>query len=573
MRVSRAWAAGGAVVALALGAASIPWSLDPDRLLERMNGDLAPTGYHWERATSASLRIFPQPILDIFGLRLADASGAIVFRASTAAVRLSVPSLLSGRYAIVRARLKEPMGEVDLDAFAAALPSLMASSPPVFLQARGGQLHLRSKQFGVDETVSPINASLSWKGEEGPSHVVFGGVVHGQWATLDTTIDRPREFVAGRASDIKLSVVASSAQVSIDGAATLGGLPNFTGRLEAKADLLADAASWLGLDVANFPAAEGSISGKVSLAPGSASFDDGRLSFRGQSLEGSIGLQREAGAWTASATLAADQLDLTPLFGAPPRLTDEFGRWSHAPLIPSLPPIALDMRVSAAALNWGAANLSDVAVTVTRRNDELTLKALEGTYAGGSINGEVIVKDCAERCSTRATLTLANADMASLTSAFGKKFTTGLGTADLDISASGASPAELVRTAEGELALTIRDGELIGVNFEEALRRGQRRALDVSRDLLVGQTPFRKLEGKIYLADRVATCNDLRQSGPGVVIAGSGAIDIGDELLEARVEARQADALGHLSLEGASLGLNLMGPWRRPTLTVQSSTN
>ena len=573
MRSRRVWAAAAAGVAIAVAIASLPWGLDPDKLIDRLNDGLAPAGAHWERPTSATLRLFPEPILDVYGLRLADASGTVVFRASTAAARLSVFGLLAGRYEVLRARVKEPIGELDVDALIDALPTLVRSPGHVFLQARGGQVHFKSRRFGVDETVAPINASLGWTSGDEPCRVTFGGVWRGQWANLDFTVDPPNEFVAGRTSDVKLSLTTSDMKASLDGALTVVGTPSYAGRVVASAASLANSAAWLGLDIPNLPDAEGSVTGKISVAPGVLSLDDGEISFRGQKLDGSIALQSEAGRWSASATLAGDQVDLSRLFGEPPPLTDEFGRWSRAPVLTSLPPFDLDMRLSAAAVNWGSASFTDAAVTLTRHEDEATFKILEAGYAGGQLNGEVIVKDCADRCSTRATLTLANADARALTRSFGRSVVNGVATADLDLSAYGASPATLIWTAEGELALTVRDGSIEGLNFEEALRRSQRRALDVSRDLLVGQTGFRKLEGKLFFNDGVARSNDLKMSGPGVLSTASGAIDISDRSLEARIDARQADALGHLSPDGASLALRLAGPWSRPTLAAEAPSN
>ncbi len=573
MRGWKVWATAGGGLALVLGVASIPWSLDPAPLVDRLNEAFAPRNYHWERPTSATLRVFPQPILDVFGLRLVDASGAVVFRASTAAVQLSIPQLLSGRYAAVRARLKEPTGDLDLDALAKLLPGLAQSSPVVTLQARGGQLRLTSAHYGIDETLAPVNGSLSWAGRDQPFHIAFGGVWRGRWTDVDATVAAPADLVRGRSSGVKFSAAADGAKAAIDGDAIVGDDPAFTGKIAANTRSLAEVAAWLQPDFVGAPDESAAATGKISVGNGLLSFDDGALTYNDQNFEGAASLQRGAKGWSASATLAAERLDLTAIFGPAPSMIDEFGRWSRAPLAPLLPAIDLDMRLSATALMWGSASFADAAVAITRRGDETTLKILDGSYAGGAINGEVIVKDCAQRCSTQATLTLANADASTLSQAFGKSLATGVCTADLDVSAYGDSVASIIDTAEGEVALTVREGAIIGVNFEEALRRGQRRTIDLSRDLFVGQTGFRKLEGKFYLADGAAQTRDLRLSGPGVQVTAAGAIYIAAQSSNATIEAKQADAIGQVSVDGASLGLRISGPWRARNVEVEMPQN
>jgi len=55
---------------------------------------------------------------------------------------------------------------------------------------------------------------------------------------------------------------------------------------------------------------------------------------------------------------------------------------------------------------------------------------------------------------------------------------------------------------------------------------------------------------------------------PGVRIAAVGRIEIADRAWAATLHARQADSQGEPSAEGASLGLRLNGPWRKPELSL-----
>jgi AsmA protein len=558
---------------LALGCASFPWRLEPERVAGRLDVFVAPYGYHWERPAVATLRLFPEPILDVFPLALDDAAGRPVFTAATGAARLSFWDLLFGRFTPLRARLKDASGDVDLDALAQALPALVDSPPVAALQTRGGELRVRSARFGIDEKVAPFNASWTWNGPDAPLHATLSGPLRGLKTDIEATVDAPAEFLAGRASAMRLEVTTEGAAATLDGDASIGAEPSFNGKISAKADSLARAAEWAVLDIPGLPDKPGGVSGLASAAPGVLNFEDGALMYGGQTFEGAAGLQKGAHGWNATATLAAERLDLALLLGPPPQLREADGAWSGAPILLPLPAFDLDLRISAASAAWGETLISDAAVAVTRRGGETALKILEAGFSGGVVKGDLILKGCAERCALRATLSLVNADAERLTGTLGRRVATGVCAVDLDVAAYGDSPAALVASSEGELGVTVRDGAILGVNFEEALRRSQRRPIEFARDLLVGETAFRKLEARLDLADGAARMREARLTGPGVSVTGEGTIDFGAQALDLSVQARQADALGHVSAGGAALGLTATGPWRSLTIELPPSPN
>jgi uncharacterized protein involved in outer membrane biogenesis len=572
MRGRQAWAAAAIGIALAIGAASFPWSQDAEGVAKGLDVIVAPYGYHWERPSSATLRLFPEPILDVFGMRLADASGKLIFNASTGAFQLSALDWLAGRYVLVRARLKDPSGDLDLDALSSALPGLVASPPVAALQFRGGRVRVWSRRLGIDQTLSPFSGSLNWLGPDRPLRLTLGGVWNGRWGDLETTVDQPAKFVTGAASDVKFGLTTAGATVTLDGAASFGSGPSFDGKVLLSTDSLASAAAWAGFGHSGLPDAAAGASGALSISRGQISFEDGQLSFKGQNFEGSAALQSGAEGWMASATLAAEKLDLAALIGPVPTTRDSEG-WSHTPFQFPWPQIGLDLRFSIATAVWGAVSLADAAVSVSQRGGETHVRILDGSYADGSVAGDVIVRDCAIRCSWRATLSLVNAEAAAVTGAFGKSVANGVCAIDVDLSASGDSPAQLISSLDGEVGVTVRDGALLGINFEEALRRSKRRAIDIARDLVVGETSFRKLETKFSLAHGVAEFRGAKLTGPGVFVTGAGELDLPAQSSQISIEARQADALGHVSSDGATLDLTLQGPWRSPGLAAQTPAN
>lgn len=568
MRLSGKWAWGGLAAALGMGCACVPWTLDPEALSVRLD-ESAPIGvFHWDKPARATLRLLPTPVLDVYGLRLVDREGKVAFEASAAAFGLSALNLAIGRYVLIRARLKDPTAEVDLDALAAALPTLLKSPPVQMLQARGGRLRLVSRRLGLSEDLSPVDGGFVWLGENRPLRVTFGGVWRGQWADVDASLGLPADFLAGLPSEASLKVSAAGASANLQGSAQLGDKPSFAGEVTASARSLSGAAGWLGLDGSQLADDAAEVSGRVSASPEMLSLDEGTLGYEQQNFEGIASLLKGAAGWSATATLAIEQLDLSKLIGPPTNISTPHGQWSRAPVRVNAPPLDVDVRLSAANLVWGETNFNDAALALRRQADKTTLKIIEAGYDGGALNGEIEISNCAVLCQTRATLTLANADFRALTRLTGRNSLSGRASFELDVAASGDTPASVVDTAAGKLRIDAVDGEIRGVNFEEALRRSQRRSLDLARDLAVGKTAFRDFSANLTIADGEAVVDSARLVAPGICVVGGGRIEIAKRAWAATIEARQADSQGEPSAEGASLAFGFSGPWRSPKLTL-----
>jgi AsmA protein len=106
------------------------------------------------------------------------------------------------------------------------------------------------------------------------------------------------------------------------------------------------------------------------------------------------------------------------------------------------------------------------------------------------------------------------------------------------------------------------------VSVEEALRRSQRRPVDVARDLGDGATHFLRGRMRLTIANGVATINEGRVEGPGSTIDVGGMIDIANRSWQAQARAVQTDSQGVPSADAARLTIILSGPWSAPNVSV-----
>src|SRR5262249_51151269 len=161
-------------------------------------------------------------------------------------------------------------------------------------------------------------------------------------------------------------------------------------------------------------------------------------------------------------------------------------------------------------------------------------------FAQGSLSGEMSVEATPEGCESKFSMALDNADLGALLASFGERSFVGEGALKASFHARGRSPAEIVASANGEGSLDVADGALRRLNFEEALRRGQRRLIDVARDMGAGATRFGAAHGRLEISNGEARFVDAATQGPGVALSLTGAIDLAARAWRARVVARQS---------------------------------
>jgi AsmA protein len=191
---------------------------------------------------------------------------------------------------------------------------------------------------------------------------------------------------------------------------------------------------------------------------------------------------------------------------------------------------------------------------------------MEAAAYRGRLNAEIRLACLEGNLQIDARAKLAGADFGAAFSDFGWAVPTGTGTGEFAVRTSGPSPAAAVAGLSGSTTLKLEQGVLRGVNLEEALRRSQRRPIDVARDMRVGGTAFDRLSLELALGQGVAHVVNGELAAHGVSANMEGAIDLGARNWDLRVNAVQTDAAGEESPDAAHLSLDIDGPWSQPTI-------
>ena len=224
-----------------------------------------------------------------------------------------------------------------------------------------------------------------------------------------------------------------------------------------------------------------------------------------------------------NANLVSDNLDfddLAPLVGAPPD-TDETASAEQKKiaaeleqkdeLFPDLPLNVnlldvMDMEVSLEAKKVKADNYFPITAltgTVTVRSGKATVDPLKIALAGGSLDGALSLDGSKKPSVAAANIKMRNLELKSFFK--GSQFfdtTEGKVGADIDISGSGKSLAEVMGTSNGKTFFTMSGGAMSGLLVEAA-------GLDIAEALVLyvgddARVPIRCAAGPIILEDGVA---------------------------------------------------------------------
>ncbi len=552
----------GAALGLSLG--SVAWSVDPGHVRRDLVAALGPV----DAPAAATLTLLPRPTLRIQHVKWNAAGGALTAEAASADVTLRFDRLLTGGFAPLGVTLRDAAVHIDVKRAGAALKALVRPALPQ-ITLEGGSVEIASAEGGWRSRFEVGVVRAEWSSPEGPLRATASGRWRSQPVEMTAELDAALAAAHGDASAARLAVDSPLGQLRFSGDwSSLGRLDGalYRGQMSALIPSITRFSRWLGRELPpGYTPAGLELNSRISADHKLLRLADASIVLGGQSFEGALDILRSAVGLSVSGTLAADSLDLEPLVGPPPELTDESGGWSTLPALPApSDKLDLDLRVSATRAVWRGHAIDNAAAAVSQRDGRFSIKLLEASVAHGSLSGEISVETKQGVCESAFSASVENADLGALLADFGERSFTGQGGLKVSLRARGRSPSEIAATADGEGSLEIADGALRSLNFEEALRRGRRRLIDVARDMNAGATRFAAAHGRIEISNGEARFVDVATQAPGVSLGVTGAIDLAGRAWRARVAARQSDEDGQPTPDGAHLDFALDGPWTRP---------
>jgi AsmA protein len=579
MRRRLAWGLALALIVALTVCGFMRWPLSAAKAGDSLNAAFgASPRLHWSAPETASFSILPRPSVRITDARLDDAYGVNLLLAPEARVNLSMIDLLRGRFIPTGVVLVSPTVTVDIDRppFAGtpgelagpASAARRALAPLASLSLSNGSFRMVSAKRGVDALIDNVHGRVAGLTVGDQLRFDLSAVWRKTPIAIAGALNDPETAAKGAPSPLVLALDSPLAKLAFGGSFALGDKASVDGDLTASIPSISALASFLDVQSpAVLAANDMTITAKVKGAANSLTFGDATLTSAEQTFEGAIAISETGGRPAISGTLAAETLALEPLLGPPERVFDPSGSWSTKPFaFAPLRSFDLDLRLSAAHLDAYGLKLADAAASAIVADGKLSATLMEGAAYGGTLQGEVGAAYVGRSLEFTARGELADADLGAALADFAKPIVTGTGGAKFTLQASGASPAAAISSLTGTASLEAADGSILGVNFEEALRRSQRRPIDAERAIGLGGTTFDKVDASLVVGEGRAQVQRGIMTSHGVKAELDGLIGLMDQSWALQVNAIQTDATGEDSPDAAHLTLDIAGPWSQPTI-------
>jgi AsmA protein len=568
--------AGGFLVLLASS-----WLISPDTVREAVQTQIRTvTGLDPVLRGDVSISLFPTGRASFRDISLGDSStGTPALMADQLVVRLRLLPFLAGRIEIADVALVHPTIVIDfkpngssnwsshIETLAHALqPSANRVESFSEIRISDGSVIVRDESKGIDESLSKVEFALAW-----PSISSSFGAT-GRFVWHDEPVDVAlslKDFVAalgGNRSGLKLRLTSAPLKFAYDGYISHKPTLRMEGTVAADSASLRQALGWAtswsspGGGFGRF-----ALKAQASVAGHNISLSGVNIELDGNVGEGVIAFAGD-GRKTLQGTLAVDGLDLTPYVSTVRLIAGSEHRWNRRPLmLDGLNDIDADLRLSAARVTIGTANLGRSAVAINLRSASLTVAVGESQAFGGVVQGSFGLAQSASGADLNAQLRFSEVNLEQcLGELLGMRRIEGKGNLALTLAGSGASVYDLTKALNGSATLTSKKGVIAGINVEQFLRRLERSPLSSRGDLRGGKTPYDLLAINFKVMQGTARVDNVRLEGPAVRIALAGSASIPGRELDLKGTASLLTNTGAATPPPFELPFVVQGSWDDP---------
>ena len=577
------------LVALGILAALAPWTFSGAAMRNELALQIRETtGLIAQANGRTTLALLPRPRIKIEEVTIQDREGKLLIRSGVVRGNLRILPAFAGRMEVSSLSLTAATIDIDLDgkplssegaiaraiearsetreatsADTARLASVSISSGTARL-TRGGE---------VVSLLENIEGTLDWRSLNQPAGLRASFIWAGELVDVTAWLGQPAQALRGGSTPISLRMDSPSLNLSANGILSGGQTPAYAGKFVATAPSLGTV-----LDRNNIylplPGLRGPLSLSADARASQRSIQLSELQFKldETAYEGAVILSTYQGRPALMGTLATKLLQIDPLIAQVPAPRQSDGRWSSAALPrPDLARADVDLRISANRVNIGRVQARDAGFSILVASGKAEMVIAEATTFGGSIKARFIAEPSEAGFALRATAAFARVDSAALMNeVFRSQRFSGSATGELAFAADGVSVAEVLASLRGTAKVALANGDVTGLDLEQALRRLEKRPLSIASDMRSGRTAFSEAQIDLDIAGGVAKVVTLEARGAGVDISVSGSASVARRLLDLTIKARQT---GRDDNQPApQLNMDLRGNWDDPNLIIDAQS-
>lgn len=574
-----------------LTAVIAPWTVTTGGLTHAVARQLRSVyGVELSVAGRSTIALLPVPRLKFENVTLAAGGPEPIVRADMLRGEFRILPLFLGRVELAEIALSGASIQVDFDAegksrwdgVVASLRRRVEGRRPAPEHVRrvilaNATVTYRDERNAFQTTVSEINAVANWSASDQPLDITSHGQWRGERVEVSATGVSPSALMAGQRNSFSGEVITPSARLSLSGDGVLGVAPRLVGRATLTVRSIREFVAWSGVPLPlGTMALNASLEGDFIASRGVVSWPAARLVAGADRLDGALQARVDAGRLSFTGTLAADRLTLSDPFRLTVPAEEALAIWQgEGPALSGLMAADLDLRFSAGEARLGGVRLEDVAANLIVRTGRIETSLNRATVNRGTVKGRLAVAMTPTGLDFKAQTTFDRIDLGAFVTDIGQsRWISGLaqGQVVMESLSGDAGPADFLRQAAGRAAITVRNGELVGIGFNDVLRRAERRPLSTPAEWRGGRTAFDQAQVVLNITRGIGEIADGLVTAPGVRAALQGRVSLVERslALKALVEGQAAAAPAAVPL--SPLILDISGPWDGPAMVPDVRT-
>ena len=582
------WLAASLLVMGLLGGAA-PWTFSGAAMRNELALQIRETtGLLAEAKGRTTLALLPRPRIKIEEVTIQDQEGKLLIKSGTVRGNLRILPAFAGRMEVSSLSLTAANIDIDLDgkpltsggAIARAIEARSDSREATAADtARLASISIingaarLTRDGQVVSVLENIEATLDWGSLSQPAGLRASFIWASEPVDVTAWLGQPAQVLRGASSPVSLRLDSPSLNLSANGIVSGGQTPTYAGKFVANAPSLGAV-----LDRNNIylplPGLRRalSLSADARASQRSIQLSDLQFQIDETAYEGAIILSSHRGRPTLMGTLATKFLQIDPLLTEVPDPRESDGRWSGAALPkPDFARADVDLRISATRAHIGRLQARDVGFSILVAGGKAELVVADATAFGGSIKARFNAEPSEAGYAMRASAAFARVDSgAALNDIFRSQRISGAATGDMAFAGEGASFAQVLSSLRGTTKVKLVNGEVNGLDLEQALRRLEKRPLSIASEMRSGRTAFSEAQVDLEITGGVAKVKTLEARSPGVDISVTGSASIARRLLDLTIKARQT---GREDNQPAPhLNMDLRGNWDDPNLIIDAQS-
>lgn len=447
-----------------------------------------------------------------------------------------------------------------------------------------GRITYRDQQSGANYVADAINVKLALPNLDSSFRADGGLSWNGKPVKLTVDLANPRAMLDGKGSALSFNVNADLARFDFKGNASNGDPAKVDGTLDLNIPNVRSLAAWVGqpLTVPGSGLGPFELKGKLVAAGPKVSFSGAELSLDAIRAHGDVNLDASGKVPYVKAKLETNTLDLNPYL-PPSTAPSSTGRssstpdtaaptsptsdgWSTAPIdLSGLHAANADLALSVEGLIIRKIKIGRGDLGVQLKDGKLGADLADLALYQGNGKGHITLDGSGKVPGIGLDMNLTGVQAEPLLKdMMDLDRLSGTGNAQVQVSGSGASQADLMKALNGKGAVKFENGAIKGVNLAAMVRNVSTAFLDAQAGR-AQQTDFSELSGTFVIEKGILKNNDLILQAPLLRLTGAGTVELPQRSIHYRIEPKVAATIegqgGRQDAGGLAVPVMVEGSW------------